>query len=163
MSEPRPSRPSMPRGYGIASGSEGLLSWSWAEERLVASRNYWIVSASDEGRPHAMPVWGLWQDGAVWFSSDPASRKARNIAGRPEIVVHLESGDEVVVVRGRAEEVAERSQLEPFARGYEEKYGFRFDLDHPIGLVLRVRPRAVLAWLEEDFPTTATRWSFGRG
>jgi general stress protein 26 len=163
MSEPRPSRPSMPPGYGIASGSEGLLPWSWPEERLVASRNYWIVSATDEGRPHAMPVWGLWLDGAVWFSSDPASRKARNIAGRPEIVVHLESGDEVVIVKGRAEEVAERSELEPFARGYEEKYGIRMDLDHPLGLTYRVRPRAVLAWREQDFPTTATRWSFGRG
>jgi general stress protein 26 len=163
VSEPRPSRPSMPRGYGIASGNEGLLPWSWPEERLVASRNYWIVSAGDEGRPHAMPVWGLWLNGAVWFSSDPASRKARNISGRPEMVVHLESGDEVVIVKGTAEEVGERSELEPFARAYEEKYGFALDLDHPIGLVYRVRPRTVLAWREKDFPTSATRWSFGRG
>jgi general stress protein 26 len=151
----------MPRGYGIASGNEGLLPWSWAEERLVAARNYWIVTASDEGRPHAMPVWGLWLHGAAWFSSDRASRKARNIAERPEIVVHLESGDEVVIVKGSADQVADRSELEPFARAYQQKYGVGFDLDHPIGLVLRVRPRTVLGWLEKDFPTTATRWSFG--
>lgn len=151
----------MPRGYGIASGNEGLLPWSWAEERLVAARNYWIVTASDEGWPHAMPVWGLWLHGAAWFSSDRSSRKARNIAERPEILVHLESGDEVVIVRGSAEQVAERSELEPFARAYQQKYGVGFDLDHPIGLVLRVRPRSVLGWLEKDFPTTATRWSFG--
>jgi general stress protein 26 len=151
----------MPGGYGIASGKEGLLPWSWAEERLVASRNYWIVSADPEGRPHAMPVWGLWLEGAVWFSSDRASRKARNIAERPGIVVHLESGDEVVIVEGVAEEVAERAALEPFARAYQEKYGFGMDLDQPIGLVYRVRPRTVLGWLEKEFPSTASRWRFG--
>jgi general stress protein 26 len=151
----------MPKGYGIASGKEGLLPWSWAEERLVASRNYWIVSADPEGRPHAMPVWGLWLDKAVWFSSDRASRKARNIAGRSGIVVHLESGDEVVVVEGVAEEVTERAALEPFARAYQEKYGFGMDLDQPIGPVYRVRPRAVLGWLEKEFPSTASRWRFG--
>jgi general stress protein 26 len=150
----------MPRGYGIVSGEEGLLPWSWAEERLVASRD-WIVSADPEGRPHAMPVWGLWLDGAVWFSSDRASRKARNIAGRSGIVVHLESGDEVVVVKGVAEEVTQRAALEPFARAYQEKYGFGMDLDQPIGPVYRVRPRAVLGWLEKEFPSTATRWRFG--
>ncbi len=151
----------MPHGYGIALGDEGLLPWSWAEERLVASRNYWIVSADRGGGPHAMPVWGLWLHGAVWFSSDAASRKARNITGRPGIVVHLESGDEVVIVEGHAEEVTDRAALEPFARAYEEKYGIPLDLDHPIGLVYRVRPHAVLGWLEKDFPTTATRWRFG--
>ncbi len=161
MTEPRPSRPAMPRGYGIASGKEGLLSWSWAEERLVASRNYWIVSASADGRPHAMPVWGLWLEGAVWFSSDGASRKARNIVVRPEIVVHLESGDEVVIVEGDADQVTERTALEPFAQAYREKYGIGIDLDQPIGLTYRVRPRTVLGWLERDFPTTATRWRFG--
>jgi hypothetical protein len=150
----------MPRGYGIALGEEGLLPWSWAEERLTTSRNYWIVSADARGRPHAMPVWGLWLDGAVWFSSDGDSRKSRNISVRPRIVVHLESGDEVVIVEGDADEVRDRPTLAPFARAYGRKYGFRFDLEHPIGLVYRVRPGAVVGWLEEDFPSTATRWRF---
>jgi general stress protein 26 len=150
----------MPHGYGIASSEQGVLPWSWAEERLAASRNYWIVTADDGGRPHAMPVWGLWLEGAVWFSSDRDSRKARNIARRPGIVVHLESGDQAVIVEGRAEEVGDRSALEPFARAYKDKYGFRFDLDHPVGLVYRVRPGAVFGWRERDFPLTATRWLF---
>jgi hypothetical protein len=151
----------MPRGYGIASGEDGVLPWSWAEARLAASRNYWIVTADAGGRPHAMPVWGVWLDGAVWFSSDRASRKARNLAGKPGIVVHLESGDEVVIVEGSAEEVGDRDALEPFARAYEEKYGVGIDLDRPIGPVYRVRPLTVFGWREEDFPTSATRWRFG--
>ena len=150
----------MPSGYGIAPIEQGLLPWSWAEERLAASRSYWIVTAGEGGRPHAMPVWGLWLERAVWFSSDRESKKARNIAVRPGIVVHLESGDEVVIVEGEAEGVGDRSAMEPFARAYGDKYGFRFDLDHPVGLVYRVRPWAVLGWRERDFPSTATRWVF---
>lgn len=151
----------MPRGYGIASGADGLLPWSWADERLTASRNYWIITADVVGRPHAMPVWGVWLDAAVWFSTDPGSRKARNLAARPGIVVHLESGDEVVIVEGAAQEVGDRGALEPFARAYNGKYGHVFDPEHPIGVVYRVRPRAVLGWAEADFPSTATRWRFG--
>jgi len=97
----------------------------------------------------------------VWFSSDRASRKARNIAARSGMVVHLESADEVVIVEGVAEEVTERAALEPFGRAYQEKYGFGMDLDQPIGLVYRVRPRTVLGWLQKEFPSTASRWRFG--
>jgi nitroimidazol reductase NimA-like FMN-containing flavoprotein (pyridoxamine 5'-phosphate oxidase superfamily) len=150
----------MPAGYGISRGAKGRLPWRWAEERLAASRNYWIVTADLTGRPHAMPVWGVWLDGAVWFSSDQASRKARNIEARPEIVVHLESGDEVVILEGRAEIVTDRPALERFADVYEEKYGFRMDLQQPIGLVYRLPPRAALGWTESALPRTATGWEF---
>ena len=57
-------------GYGIAGPSEGtgLLPWAWAEERLSGSRNYWAVTLWPDGRPHAMPVWGVWDDASFWFS-----------------------------------------------------------------------------------------------
>jgi general stress protein 26 len=151
----------MPLGYGISTKPEGNLPWTWVEERLAASRNYWIVTASRDGRPHAMPVWGLWLDDAVWFSTEASSRKGRNIAAKPDIVVHLESGDEVVVLEGIPEEVTGREALERFVDAYEAKYGFRMNLDEPIGLVYRVPPRAAYAWREVDFPTSATRWRFG--
>jgi hypothetical protein len=60
MDKPRASRPYMP-GYGILGPTKGsgLLPWSWAEERLTASRNYWVASSWPDGRPHSMPVWGV--------------------------------------------------------------------------------------------------------
>lgn len=36
---PKASRPHMP-GYGLPAGTKGLLTWAWAEERLLASHNY---------------------------------------------------------------------------------------------------------------------------
>lgn len=152
----------MPAGYGISKRAKGQLPWAWADERLGSSRNFWIVTASPGGRPHAMPVWGVWLDGSVFFSTDADSTKARNIARNPRIVVHLESGDEVVILEGRVGQVNKRSALERFADAYEQKYGFRFDLDEPIGLVYALRPRVVFGWREEDFPQSATRWRLGR-
>jgi hypothetical protein len=47
--------------YGIRGPGEGtgLLPWSWAEQRLTESRNYWITSLWPDGRPHSMPVWAV--------------------------------------------------------------------------------------------------------
>src|SRR5262245_60149405 len=93
---PKPDRPDMPTGYGIAQIEKGLLSWEWVTAQLENSRNYWICSTRPNGRPHAAPVWGVWFEGALYFSSDRRSRKARNLAAKPEVVAHLESGDDTV-------------------------------------------------------------------
>jgi len=58
---PKPSRPQAP-GYGFPKGKKGLLPWSWAEERLKKSHNYWITTVKPDGSPHTMVVWGLGQD-----------------------------------------------------------------------------------------------------
>ena len=80
MMTPIASRPYMP-GYGVEppDGGMGLLPWSWAEERLIASHEYWLATVRPDGRPHLMPVWGVWSDGSLWFSSSEGSRKARNL------------------------------------------------------------------------------------
>jgi nitroimidazol reductase NimA-like FMN-containing flavoprotein (pyridoxamine 5'-phosphate oxidase superfamily) len=146
-------RPEFEPGYGISADEEGMLDWSWADERLAASRNYWIVTASADGEPAAVPVWGVWVDGAVYFGTNPNSRKGRNITCDPRIVVHLESGDEVVILHGDAEVVeVDDSVLD----AYETKYGYRPPGPRLFGL----RPRRALAWLEADYPKTATRFDF---
>jgi nitroimidazol reductase NimA-like FMN-containing flavoprotein (pyridoxamine 5'-phosphate oxidase superfamily) len=146
-------RPDFEPGYGISTDDEGMLDWSWADERLASSRNYWIVTAGADGEPAAAPVWGVWADGAVYFGTNPSSRKGRNIARDPRIVVHLESGDEVVILHGEAEIVeVDDSVLD----AYETKYGYR----PPGPRLFRLRPRRALAWLEPDYPKTATRFDF---
>ena len=95
--------------YGIQGPDEGtglaLLfgSGPGQEERLTASRNYWVTSLWPDGRPHSMPVWGVWDGEALWFSSGRRSRKARNLASDPRCVVSTENADEPVVIEGSAE------------------------------------------------------------
>ena len=74
------------------------MPWSWAEERLKSSRNYWLVSTWPDGRPHAMPVWGMWHEDEFWFSSSKPSRKARNLIANPRCVFATEDAENPVVV-----------------------------------------------------------------
>ncbi len=153
-----PTRPAVPASYGIASVAEGMLPWRYVQEGMAQARNYWIGTTRPDGRPHVMPVWGLWLDEAFYFSTDPTSRKARNLAARPDVVVHLESGDEVVVFEGTAERVAPADAPPGFADAYEAKYGFRIDPTNPDYGLYRLHPRAAYAWRERDYPQSATRW-----
>jgi nitroimidazol reductase NimA-like FMN-containing flavoprotein (pyridoxamine 5'-phosphate oxidase superfamily) len=151
----------MPRSYGLRPEADGLLAWDWVEERLATARNYWISSTRPDGRPHAMPVWGVWVQGAVVFGTHRASRKARNLAANASIAVHLESGDEAVILEGRAVEATDRSLLSAYVEAYERKYSVRPDPSDKENVTLMVRPRRALAWREPDFVSSATRWEFG--
>jgi len=95
----------MPEGYGVPETDEGLLDWSWAVTRLESALNYWFATTRSDGRPHAMPAWAVWLDGALYFEGSPMTRRARNLAANPAVVVHLESGDDVVILEGDARDV----------------------------------------------------------
>ena len=163
-SDPPASRPYMP-GYGIVGPTEGsgLLPWSWAEQRLVASRNYWLASSWPDGRPHVMPVWGVWHQRSLWFSSSRGSRKARNLAADPRCVVTTEDAAEPVVVEGVAEVVTDGDALERLLALENAKYATDYTmelLDPAVNATVRVRPRWAFGLLGRDFTGSPTRWVF---
>jgi len=159
--EPQLSRPIMP-GYGLPEGSAGPANASWerAERLLTESRNYWIATTGRAGRPHAMPVWGLWMDGSFIFSTGRAARKGRDLAANPEIAVHLESGDDVVILEGAVEELDGAAILDRYIEAYDSKYEVRPDPSDPAAAVYELRPRVAFTWLEADFVESAARWTF---
>ncbi len=161
---PKPGRLQVVKGYGIdQTDLEGMLPWNWVSERMDQSRNYWIGTTRPDGRPHAAPVWGVWLDETFYFSTGRLSRKGRNLAANPQVVVHLESGDEVIIFEGRVEVLTDRRLFEPMAEAYGVKYpGFKPEFDsNPLdALYYILRPGVVYAWLESDFLKSATRWQF---
>jgi hypothetical protein len=161
--KPKPSRIATP-GYGFPKGGKGLLPWSWAEQRLKKSHNYWIATVKADGSPHSMVVWGLWMDGRFLFSTGSKSVKARNLAKNSRCVVGTELADEAVIVEGIAEiaDVATRRKLLP---AYGRKY--KFDMgamkDDILSMkepVFAVRPRVVFGLWEKHFIGKSTRWVF---
>jgi PPOX class probable F420-dependent enzyme len=163
---PKPTRPHMP-GYGIAGPAEGrgLLPWSWAEERLTKSHDYWVATARADGRPHLMPVWAVWDDGALWFSSSRGSSKARNLAADPRCSIATDNAWEPVVLEGTAQVVSDHDALARFIAlendKYETDYGVDF-LDPAVNATFRVEPSWVFSLTEADFTGSPTRWSFAR-
>jgi nitroimidazol reductase NimA-like FMN-containing flavoprotein (pyridoxamine 5'-phosphate oxidase superfamily) len=155
-----PSRPHVPSGYGIPREPGDAGSWDAVAVKIAASRNYWIASTRPDGRPHVMPVWGVWVDGQFLFATDRASRKGRNIAANPAIVVHLESGDDVVVLEGAPREVTGAELLARYVDAYDAKYAVRPDPGDPTTVTYALRPSVAFTWLEADYLNSATRWSF---
>lgn len=162
---PQADRPHIP-GYGVPEAHEGMLPWDWAVERLENAIHYWISTTRPDGRPHAAPVWAVWVDGMIVFESGPHSRRARNIAANPAAVVHLESGDDIVIVEGITEAISrpdpglESRLLDAFSSKYGARYDYQYDpANWRDGGLYVVRPRKVLAWDSFDI-TGATRWVF---
>jgi hypothetical protein len=162
---PRASRPFMP-GYGIldADSGRGLLPWDWAVERLAVSRNYWVATTWPDGRPHCVPVWGVWLRGAFYFSSGERSRKARNLALNPRCVVCPENGNEAISLEGVAETVSDPATILRFIEAYNPKYSWDLTPEtvRALGLVFAVRPRKVIGIdaSPDEFQRSATRWEF---
>jgi Pyridoxamine 5'-phosphate oxidase len=161
--KPKSSRPHMP-GYGLPTGNKGLLPWTWAEQRLKNSHNYWITTVKPDGSPHTMVVWGLWQDGRFLFSTGSKSRKARNLKQNIHCVVCTEDANEAVIVEGTAE-VADVTARRKFLPAYERKYefdmkGMEQDILSMKEPVFAVRPRIVFGLWEKDFVGKSTRWRF---
>ena len=164
--KPQASRMRAP-GYGFPEGTKGLLPWSWADQRLKKSHNYWITTIKAEASltsPHAMVVWGLWQDGRFLFSTGSKSRKARNLAQNPNCVVCTEHAQEAVIVEGVAE-IADVAARRKFLPVYEKKY--KFDMgkmkDDILSMkepVFAVRPLLAFALWEKHFQSKSTRWKF---
>jgi PPOX class probable F420-dependent enzyme len=149
----------MPKTYGLAGRRRARLPWAWARRRLVRAHNYWLSTTRPDGRPHAMPIWGLWLDETFLFSTARRSRKGRNLSRRPQAVVHLESGDQTVILEGRVREVRDPALLARYARAYHAKYRFRPDPADRAGVTYALRARIGFAWRERDFPKSATRWT----
>jgi PPOX class probable F420-dependent enzyme len=168
MSEPRAGAPAM-EDYGVGGPNWAPLPWSWAAERLEANRNFWVVTASAEGRPHALPVWGVWHDGdhRFVFSCSPKARKARNIAANPQVVFMVDDTVECVSVEGVARVVEPGDPVrETWIERYVTKYrpvsaelSDEFVRSHQI---VEVRPQRAFAVIERDdeFADRATRWTF---
>jgi hypothetical protein len=166
--EPRASRPHMP-GYGLldAPGGQGLLPWSWAEERLLSTRNYWLATIHPQGRPHVMPVWGVWLEGAFYFSSGIRSRKVRNLESNPHCTVCTDQPEQPVILEGTAARVSDIRRIQDVARIYNEKYQWNLvatqagvqDDQGNGGPLYAVTPRLVFGFYE-DLAGSATRWSF---
>jgi hypothetical protein len=146
-------------GYGLPESTQGLKPWSWAEQILRAGHNYWVATARADGRPHVMPVWAVWHDGALWFSTGGESRKAKNLAARPECSAGVEHEANAVIVEGAAERMAASAAPPGLGEIYAAKYGGGYPED---SLVFRIAPRVAFGFSEaaEEFGEVATRWLF---
>jgi hypothetical protein len=102
--------------------AENVPSWPQVAPRLAAARSYWLCTTTPAGAPHAAPVWGVVTGGTLYLYSERRTVKARNLAADPRVVVHLESGEDVVIVRGTAQDLGAPADVPEVVAALSAKY-----------------------------------------
>jgi len=107
-----------------------------------------------------VPKWAVYVQGKIFFDGSPETRHARNIAKNSRIVVHLESGEDVVIVEGMAKESGkpEPELALQVAQAYTQKYAERGYAPQPSqwdeGGLFEITLYSVIAWTQfTDDPT----------
>ncbi len=158
--KPVADRPDIPYGLKGPTEGVGLLPWKRASERMRGSYIYWVSTTRKDGRPHSIPVWGIWLDETLYFSNGALT--ARNLARDPRVSVHLESGEDAVIIEGVVEVATGKPLIKRINSAYNEKYLWEGTQDTWFAL----RPRVAFAWLapsaglgtESVYTGSATRW-----
>ncbi|HCB06132.1 MAG TPA: pyridoxamine 5'-phosphate oxidase family protein [Nocardioides sp.] len=161
--------------YGDSSAD--APAWAEIDRRLAEAQLYWIVTVRRDGRPHAVPLCGVWREGTFFFCTGDAEQKMRNLEHDPHVVVTAGplgaagwgSGKDIAV-EGVATRVADEALLRSLADEWSRKYdgdwewevrdGRFFELsDQGDGtrdgaVVFRVPPDKVLVFGDEHGQTT---------
>ena len=107
-------------------------------DRLAPSRNYWLGTCDPErGSARSAGAEGARAFGTtVYLYTARGTVKARHVAANPEVVVHLESAEDVVIVNGTVED------LGPNRRGTRTSW-LRWGRSTPIPLTSATCPRRI--------------------
>ena len=145
----------------------GHIPWIKIDRALYSFRSIWVSTTRPDGRPHAMPVWYVWDGRNIYFTSARTSQKARNLARQPWTIVHAGDGDDVIILEGAATIVTDPAEIARVNAAYMEKYvdpgsGAQATVDTVHDHLYRVNVRHVMAW-EYGVVAHRTDWQFAAG
>ncbi|HET6770719.1 MAG TPA: pyridoxamine 5'-phosphate oxidase family protein [Actinomycetota bacterium] len=145
-----------PEEYGKAATK---LDWAAVRAELERAERYWIATTREDGRPHVVPVDGIWVDDLWYYGGSEEAVHHRMVTANPQVVMHLEDAMKAVIVEGEVRSTnPSKLVAERLAATSKKKYGYAPPAaDYEKG-VLTLFPKRVLAWT--TFPKDATRFRF---
>jgi hypothetical protein len=156
----------------VSAPGSSTLDWSVVRGHLTETVSFLLTSIRPDGRPHVMPVHGIWLDGAMYLCTPEITRKARNLAGNPNCVMSVGLGTLDLIVEAQAGQVSDDDELRAVGDAYAAKYQWKVTVadgtylaDNGSGLgeipfgVFRLAPTTVYA-LNTDRGFAVTRWRF---
>ena len=157
-------------------GNEAL-PWGRAHAELAngtTGYEIFLGTVGSDGRPHVAGVGGVWLDGDLYFTSNLAARKARNLAANPACTIAVKMAGIDLTLFGAAAQVRDAAKLMQLAALFRDGgwpaavvgdaltapfsapsagpppwHAFRFTFDRVVGVATAE-------------PNGATRWEFAR-
>ena len=115
-------------------GEAMATSWTEARARLEhpePGRTYWLATVRPDGRPHMMPILGLWLDDAFSFITGAATRKGKNLAGDPRCAITASSTTLPalgLILEGEARQGTDDAGLQRVAEAYGSTMGWPLEV-----------------------------------
>jgi len=164
--------------HGFSQPDAAPTPWSVGLALVMNADTFWLSTVRPDGRPHVTPLIAVWEDDALWFTTGPEERKAKNLESNTSCVMTTGSSAMVsnaldVVLEGVAKQVTDESVLERVAQAFAHKYGTEiWDFvvadgafaDRSGGgraIVFRLRPVRGLGFRKGD-SFSQTTWRFPR-
>lgn len=124
---------------------------------------YWLATTGSDGAPHLIPIWGAWVN-TRWYVEGGPTRWQRNLRENPMLAIHVEFGDEIVIVEGTAVELV--APAHPLSDAILSGYAKYKAIDYEAsasnwteGGLWELSPTKAFAW--SSFPADTTRFRFG--
>jgi general stress protein 26 len=111
-----------------------------------------------------VPVWGAVVRDDLYFFSERRTAKARHVAANAQVVVHLESAENVVIVNGYLEDLGLPQEHADVLGALEAKYSALEDArylpsaDPDFDVLWRLRPHRAMLWRLDQYDRSQARW-----
>jgi hypothetical protein len=115
----------------FSSDGATFTPWSEARKLLEKASIYWLVTVRPDGRPHVTPLFAVWLQGALYFSTGPTERKAKNMVSNLHCIIMtgcniIEGVD--LVVEGDAVKLSDEGGLRAIANEFASKYDWHYEV-----------------------------------
>src|SRR5262245_11875996 len=107
--------------------------------RLESEHNIWLASMRPSGRPHLVPLWFVWAGGCIYLCVARNSVKVRNLVANSAVSLALESGNNPVLLEGRAT-LLTPPWPEEVVLGFQQKYDWAITTDAEYDTLVAVIP-----------------------
>lgn len=131
------------------------------EQFLKDGRILRIASIDQDGTPHLVPVWYIYENDMLYFATSDTSRKAKNIKKNGKVAFCIDVGVgysdlKAVVGKGDAKVVTDKKLVEEKGKKILIKY--LGDLNHPVAKELAKMDNCVV----QITPMKSRSWDYSK-
>ena len=103
------------------------LSPQELDDYLTVQRTARVATLGPDGRPHVIPLWFVWVEGALFVNTTRGNRSVKNLEGNPAAAATIDDGETYdalrgVTMAGEMREADDDPRLDAVVAAFSRKY-----------------------------------------